>query len=116
MASFILNIGWSLLGFVVAIISLPIKIKFEPVAKISVIEVKRLWIGEIFLQRRIRGMAFGRIILLSEAKNEFTFAHELIHVRQYDRMPLIFPFLYCLETARVGYEKNRFEEEARFIK
>ncbi len=97
----------------IGIISLPRKIRFERTAKVFMLDVKRLWLGEIFLGRRIKGQAFGRVVLLSEAKDEFTFRHELVHVRQYDRMPLIFPLLYCLEIIRNGYSRNRYEEEAR---
>lgn len=41
-------------------------------------------------------------------------AHEQVHLRQYQEHGL-FPFLwkYLVESARVGYYRNRFEVEAR---
>jgi hypothetical protein len=113
MISFILNLIWSLLGLAVAIISLPTKIGFESIAEVLVTETERLWIGEIFLRRKIKGMTFGNLVLLSKAKDELTLKHELAHVRQYNKMPFIFPFLYCFEVMRSGYERNKYDEAAR---
>ena len=39
--------------------------------------------------------------------------HELAHVRQWQRRPLVFPLLYILSHLRHGYESNPFEVEAR---
>jgi Domain of unknown function (DUF4157) len=39
-------------------------------------------------------------------------AHELAHVRQWERDPL-FPFRYSLATFRHGYRNNPYEVEAR---
>ena len=41
-------------------------------------------------------------------------AHELTHVRQWQRDPL-FPIRYCLATLRHGYRNNPFEVEARVV-
>jgi len=39
--------------------------------------------------------------------------HELAHVRQWRREPVLFPVLYALEHLRHGYRNNRYEVEAR---
>ncbi|MCL4415882.1 MAG: hypothetical protein M1365_04160, partial [Actinobacteria bacterium] len=38
--------------------------------------------------------------------------HEIIHVKQCDKYPVIYPFLYLYELLTKGYRHNRFEEEA----
>ena len=38
--------------------------------------------------------------------------HEIIHVKQHERYPLIYPFLYLFELLKNGYRQNRFEVEA----
>ena len=39
--------------------------------------------------------------------------HELVHVLQYRRQPLWFPFRYVIDYFRYGYEDNPAEVEAR---
>jgi hypothetical protein len=41
--------------------------------------------------------------------------HELVHVVQYRRNPITFPFRYVLDHLRYGYERNPAEVEARVI-
>jgi hypothetical protein len=41
--------------------------------------------------------------------------HELVHVVQYRRNPIIFPLRYLVNHIRYGYEKNPAEVEARTI-
>jgi hypothetical protein len=41
--------------------------------------------------------------------------HELVHVVQYRRNPITFPFRYVLDHLRYGYERNPAEVEARAI-
>lgn len=65
-------------------------------------------------------MVIGRTVHLSGAtRAEFLaepewVAHERVHLRQYREQGLL-PFLYryLLESARVGYYANKYEEEAR---
>lgn len=39
--------------------------------------------------------------------------HELVHVLQYRRNPVLFPLRYLLNHLRLGYDKNPAEVEAR---
>jgi hypothetical protein len=41
--------------------------------------------------------------------------HELVHVMQYRRNPLLFPLRYAIDHFRYGYDNNPAEVEARQI-
>lgn len=60
----------------------------------------------------LRATAMGNIVLLGPNLEDKDLEHELIHVEQHMRYPLIFPLLFWLELYRHGYRKNRFEREA----
>ena len=62
--------------------------------------------------RNARAVTVGHIILLSPRIEAGDIEHELIHVKQFDRLPLIFPILYSIELLRKGYRNNKYEEEA----
>lgn len=68
---------------------------------------------------RYRAITFGRVVLCVNEIDETTFAHELVHVRQWERWgPLFFlayPFasMWALVRGRHPYRDNRFEIEAR---
>ncbi|HEY0914825.1 MAG TPA: hypothetical protein VGE22_08150 [Solimonas sp.] len=71
----------------------------------------RGWVGAITI---------GHLVLARDADAmERTLAHELVHVRQYERWGLLFPLLYlwasCDAWRRGGraYWDNRYEIEAR---
>lgn len=74
--------------------------------------VKRLWVTEIFLKRRTYGLVLGNIIILSQYADEKTLIHEIKHMEQFRRMPLVFPLLYLYENYKYGYVNNKFEIEA----
>lgn len=63
-------------------------------------------------KKKSRAKAIGHMILLSPKELENDLEHELIHVRQCEQYPFIFPFLYAYERLTKGYRNNRFEEEA----
>lgn len=73
--------------------------------------LRRTWIGAITI---------GHVVLARDAATlQRTLAHELAHVRQFERWGLLFPFLYfwaSFSAWRSGgraYFDNRFEVEAR---
>ena len=94
------------------LLSLPQSIKIDKIQFLMVMKVKRLWINEIFLRRRVRGFTLGNTVLLSDVSESNTYSHEIIHIKQFMRMPFIFPVLYCVESIRNGYRNNKYEEEA----
>lgn len=62
--------------------------------------------------KNIRGMAMGNVVLLGPKELEGDLEHELVHVEQFQRAPLIHPFLNFIETVRHGYANNKYEKEA----
>ena len=62
--------------------------------------------------RGARAAAIGYVILLSPKIENLDLEHELVHVDQHRRYPLIFPILYYIELLKSGYRNNKFEDEA----
>ena len=59
-----------------------------------------------------RAITLGNIIILGPKIEEFDLGHEITHVYQYLKYPLIFPVLYYVELFKNGYKDNKFEKEA----
>ncbi len=59
-----------------------------------------------------RAMTIGHVVILGPKIEVDDLAHELVHVSQYKRFPLIFPFLYYRELFSNGYKNNKYEVEA----
>lgn len=106
----ILNFPWTLLGLAVGLLSVPKGAKFSKTY--FVINVRRLWLNEIYMRRRVRGVTVGSTILLSDSADKFTLDHELVHLKQFQKYPFIFPILYLFELLKNGYGNNKYEEEA----
>ena len=111
--AFILNTPWTLLGFIFGLLSFPKNIAFRESDHAIVMRVKRLWLTEIFMGLRARGNVIGNTLLITQNANDEIYKHECVHVRQFERAPFIFPFLYLFELLNHGYRKNKYEEEAR---
>ncbi len=112
---FVLNIPWSLLGLLCGLLSLPKNIRMDKFQFLLVVNVKRLWINEIFLGRKAKGFTAGNTVLLSDASDNGTYNHEIVHARQFMKMPLIFPLFYCAEYVKNGYQGNKYEKEANLF-
>lgn len=108
----ILNLPWSLLGLFYGIFCCPTSIGTDRQALVIIMKVKRLWVSEIFLGQRVGGFTLGNTILLSNAADDNIYGHEIIHVKQFTKLPIIFPVLYLLEFVKNGYYDNRYEREA----
>ena len=109
--SFVLNIPWILIGMAVAAVSFPRKICINSWA--IIFEVKSFWWYTWLPKKKgVRAMAIGNAVLLGPNVLQNDLEHELIHVEQSMREPLIHPFLYWAETMRRGYRHNKYEEEA----
>lgn len=93
---YILNLPWTLIGFLVGLLSVPERINLRSGWTI-LIKVKNLWLCEIFMGRMVGGVTIGNTILLSKFSEVSTLEHEKVHVKQYERFPSIFPFLYIYE-------------------
>jgi hypothetical protein len=74
------------------------------------------WLGGVL--SRMKGSAaavtLGRTIIVHPdvTLTPSLLAHELAHVRQWEKDPL-FPVRYSLATLRMGYRNNPYEVEAR---
>ena len=62
--------------------------------------------------KHTRAMAFGHVVMLGPNLEDKDLEHELIHVEQHQRMPLIQPILYWIELIRKGPANNKYEDEA----
>ena len=111
--AFILNIPWTLIGFILGLLSFPRNITFCMSDHTIIMRVKRLWLTEMVMKSRVSGNAIGNVLLLTQNADDEVYRHECIHVRQFGQAPFIFPFLYLFELLNRGYWKNKYEEEAR---
>jgi len=110
--TFALNVPYCLIGFVFALISVPKKIAFDKKDLAFVINVHSLWWRDWGIAKGVRALTIGCTILLGPRVEEKDLEHELVHVEQHKRYPIIFPFLYYIDVARKGYRKSKYEEEA----
>ncbi|MDB5266823.1 MAG: hypothetical protein JWN89_638 [Parcubacteria group bacterium] len=113
MISFILNLPWTILGVLAGIVSIPKKFQGNKNPFALVFTVKSFW--WYTWQPKMRGaraMTIGHVVLLSPNILEHDLEHELIHVEQAVRIPLIHPVLYAIESFRKGYRENKYEKEA----
>ncbi len=107
----ILNLPWSLLGLVIALVSLPRSVGYQRRALIFRVR-SWWWTAPFWWLKGIRGFASGNIVALGPNKEPRDLEHELIHVEQYERYPFIFPLLSAIEAMRHGFGGSRFEREA----
>lgn len=109
--SFLLNLPWTLIGLLFSLISLPIKASFRKNPYAIILRVKTFWWAFGYL-KNVRAVAIGHVVILGLNTETKDLEHELIHLEQFERLPLIFPILYYLEMLKNGYEKNKYEIEA----
>lgn len=111
MIGFILNIPYTLIGLIVGLVSIPTSIELRKNPNAIVMNIKKFW-WVFGYMKNARAMAIGHIVLLSPKIEDKDLEHELVHVRQHERMPLIQPILYYIELFRKGYRNNKYEDEA----
>ena len=102
------NAPYTLMGLFNVLLCFPYKMQF---AKNAVV-FHCLTCGLVHLGfPKVRGFAIGNIVVVRKSQSTKIVAHELVHVEQYMKYPLIFGFMYLYEL-RKGYWNNRFEIEA----
>lgn len=109
--SFVLNLPWTLEFLILALISVPIRIKINREPFAFVVHVKNLWWAKGYMSGA-RGAAMGNVVLLSPNIKKGDLEHELVHIEQFQREPLIHPILSALELLKKGYRNNKYEVEA----
>lgn len=111
MISFILNTPYTSFGLMVGIISLPKNIEWRKKSHVIIMNVSKLWWAFGYM-KGARAVTIGHVILLGPTIEDKDLEHELVHIQQYDRLPLIYPVLYYIELIRKGYKNNIYEIEA----
>lgn len=111
MISLILNLPYSICAVFLGTFLLPKRTTFGTQPLHIVIYVTYSSFGLDF-KKGWRGMTLGNVIILNQKELSNDLEHELVHVGQFSRFPLIFPVLYMLELLKNGYRKNKYEDEA----
>lgn len=111
--SSLFNLPWSVLGMLAGLVSLPSSLEWQTPHLGFVVKVRSFW-WYTWLPKMsgVRAMAIGNVVLLGPNILQNDLEHELVHVEQAMREPLIHPILYWIETIRKGYRHNKYEEEA----
>lgn len=111
MIGFVLNLPYTFIGLLVGLISIPTSIRFSRDPYAFVLTIRKFW-WTFGYMKGARAMAIGHTVLLSPLIEDKDLEHELVHVRQHERMPLIQPLLYYFELFKNGYKGNKYEVEA----
>ena len=114
MISFILNLPYTLFGIFLAFYLQPKEVRWSSDPYHILFRVKKDTFGIDFL-KNWKGMTVGHTIILNPKSKKGVLEHEVVHVRQFARLPFIFPFLYLFELCRHGYKGNRYELEASLL-
>ncbi len=113
MIGFILNLPFTIIGIIVALVSFPIKVSAHAEPFAFIFEVKSLWWTGIGYMKGARAAAIGHVVILGPHIESKDLEHELIHVEQHQRRPLVQPLLYYIEQVRKGGGmNNKYEREA----
>lgn len=108
----ILDLPFTLIGLIPVILSGPYHFTLNKNPYVFVFKVRKLR-GLITVSKKARAATIGHTILLGPRLLKNDFEHEIIHVKQAERYPVIFQFLFGYEILKHGNgPKNRFEEEA----
>ena len=108
----VLNLPWTILGILTAILSIPVRIQLT--SEVYIFHVKSFWWLKILPQNFKnfpRACTNGNVILLGPKLDPRDLNHELVHVEQYKKYPFIFPFLYYYEIMKKGYKNNIFVDK-----
>ncbi len=111
--AFILNLPWTIVGLVAALLSVPKSFSYNKKPLVFVFRVRSFWwYSWLPGKRYVRAMTNGHIVQLGPLSQKNDIEHELIHVEQAIREPLIHPLLYAIESRKHGYRNNKYEDEA----
>ncbi len=103
----LLNIPWSFVMYVAALVSLPHHLQFGKWCVI--ITVRSFW---WYPARGVRAMTLGNVILLGPRVERGDLDHELVHIEQSMRETFIHPFLSCYQLLKYGSRDSVYEQEA----
>lgn len=104
---YLLNLPWTLLALIVAILSIPISIDKNDNA--IIVKVRTFWWHP---SKGIRALTLGNVILTGRKILKNDLKHEMVHIDQHMREPLLHPFLAMVEQLRNGPKNSKYELEA----
>ena len=111
--SLLLNLPWTLLGLVGALLSGPSNIRFTKKPPAVIFSARSFWwLERLPGYRGVRAATWGNTVVEGPKLAENDEKHELIHVEQAMSRPFIHPFLYLIESIRHGHKNNHYEKEA----
>lgn len=113
MISFLLNLPYTCAGVAAALVSVPSAIQWHSTPPAYICTVRSFWWMRYGFLSRARALTIGHIVLLGPTSRASDIQHELTHVAQYSRYPVVFPILYYVELIRKGYTHNKYEREAQ---
>lgn len=105
----LLNLPWSVLGLLAALVSIPRKITISRKPYAIVFYIRNFWWKQ---SKGVRGTVAGNVALMGPKLEKGDLKHELIHVEQFMREPLVHPLFYIYESLKYGYMNNKYEVEA----
>jgi hypothetical protein len=103
----LLNLPWSLMAITCAVLSAPHTIMVKNNALI--VRVHGFWWYPV---KGVRAMTLGNVVLLGKNIKKADLEHEMIHIGQTMREPLIHHLLSLYQTLKYGYKNNKYEQEA----
>lgn len=110
---FLLNLPWTVVGLVGALVSVPRGISAHHAPFAFVVEVRSFWRDTwLPLGKGARAMALGNVVLLGPALEDKDLEHELVHVEQFEREPFIRMFLMWIDKTKHGNRYSKYEDEA----
>lgn len=103
----LLNLPWSLLAISLGILCLPRRVRFN--RSTLVLDAHTLWLHPA---KGVRAFTLGNVIVSGPKVENNDLTHELVHIEQHMREPLIHPFLAFYQMQKYGYKDSKYEVEA----
>ncbi len=109
----LLNLPWTILGLLGALLSGPRAVRFCKTPMAIIFSAKSFWwLERLPGYKGVRAATWGNTVVEGPHLLKNDDKHELIHVEQAMRRPLIHPILYAIESLKHGHKHNRYEQEA----
>jgi len=109
----LLNLPWTILGLVGGLVSGPKRIRFSNTPPAIILSIRGFWwLAWLPGYKGVRAATWGNTVVEGPHLLPNDDKHELIHVEQAMRRPLIHPILYTIESLKHGHKNNRYEQEA----
>src|SRR3989338_7860345 len=113
-ATVLLNALWTSIGLCAALLSAPHRAALSKNPPAVIFYIKSFWwYWWLPGKSGVRAITWGHVVMMSTYADDLDLTHELIHVEQHMRWPLIFPLLYFFEMLQYGGTiENKYQKEA----